>query len=118
MTSPPDLREPGPHPLQGSSVPVRSNPVVRAVASMAWRIGHGRPLRLAGRLLTAAAAAALAEAATGWQPASAAVITGALTWLLLTGRADLASRLVATRPRANRLHRPGTTGRNRPSPNR
>ena len=50
----------------------------------------GRPVRLALRTLAAAAACWLAVAAVGWQPASAAVITGALTWLLRTGRSDLA----------------------------
>ncbi len=46
--------------------------------------------RLALRMLAVAAACWLAILAVGWQPASAAVITGALTWLLVTGRSDLA----------------------------
>jgi curved DNA-binding protein CbpA len=54
------------------------------------RIVDGRPVRLALRALTVAAVSWLAVAAVGWQPASAAVITGAMTWLLLTGRTDLA----------------------------
>ncbi len=53
------------------------------------RVARGRPWRLALRALAVAAACYLAVAAAGWQPASAAVMTGALTWLLRTGRADL-----------------------------
>lgn len=58
-------------------------------ASVARRIANGRPLRLALRMLAVAAAAWVAVAAVGWQPASAAVITGALTLLLRTSSADL-----------------------------
>ena len=46
--------------------------------------------RLALRVLAVVAVCWLAVAGVGWQPASAAVITGALTWLLVTGRSDLA----------------------------
>jgi len=70
----------------------RTKTLAPAAATIAWRIRHGRPVRLAARLLAAAAGGTLAVAATGWQPASAALITGALTWLLLTGRHDLAAR--------------------------
>lgn len=70
----------------------RKNWLARAAATAGWKIRHGRPARLAVRLLTAAAAAAVAVLAVGLQPASAAIITGTLTWLLLTGRHDLASR--------------------------
>jgi hypothetical protein len=49
-----------------------------------------RPVRLALRVLAVAAASWLAVAAVGWQPASAAVIAGAVTWLVRTGRRDLA----------------------------
>jgi len=60
----------------------------------AWRrvAAASRPWRLALRALAVAAACYLAVAAAGWQPASAAVMTGALTWLLRTGRADLGPR--------------------------
>lgn len=74
------------HPVPGSKVPL-PGPVIR----FGWRLRNGRPLRLALRLLAAIAAGALAFSAVGWQPASAAIITGAATWLLLTGRADLAA---------------------------
>ena len=58
-------------------------------ASVASQLAHGRPLPLALRVLAAVAAGWVAVVAVGWQPASAAVITGALTWLLRTGPADL-----------------------------
>lgn len=54
------------------------------------RLLAGRPVRLSLRVLTVAAVCWLAVAAVGWQPATTAVITGALTWLLWTGRSDLA----------------------------
>ena len=54
------------------------------------RIRRGRPARLALRVLIAAALSAVAVAVAGSQPATPALITGALTWLLLTGRHDLA----------------------------
>jgi curved DNA-binding protein CbpA len=109
-----DLLEPGRDRVPDGRVPVPNNALARIAANAAWRVGHGRPLRLAGRLLATAAAAVLAVAAVGWQPASGAVVTGALTWLLLTARADLAAA-----PRiAIRRGRPGTPGRNRPSPSR
>ncbi|HXZ65304.1 MAG TPA: J domain-containing protein [Streptosporangiaceae bacterium] len=79
-------RPPG-HPVPRQQVPLR-----RRTARTAQRIAHGRPARLATRLLVTGGVGALAVTAVGWQPASAAVITGALTWLFLTGRADLAAR--------------------------
>jgi curved DNA-binding protein CbpA len=54
------------------------------------RIRRGRPARLALRILIAAAVGAVAATAAGLQPATPALITGALTWLLLTARHDLA----------------------------
>ncbi len=74
----------------GGPVPGRSHQPVHAV--LASRIAEGRPWRLALRALAVAAACYLAVVAAGWQPASAAVMTGALTWLLRTGRADLGPR--------------------------
>jgi DnaJ domain len=71
----------------GDHVPAQNGSLATRIAR---RIGHGRPARLAGRLLTAATASTLAVAVAGWQPASVAIITGAATWLLLTGRSDLA----------------------------
>ena len=84
-SEPDDGRVPG-GPVTGK------NGLASAAATAAWRIRHGRPALLAARLLAAGAAATLAVVAVGWQPASAAVITGTLTWLVLTSRHDLASR--------------------------
>ena len=72
-------------------VPAQNTLVVRA-AHAARQIRHGRPVRLAARLGATAAVGVLSVAAVGWQPASIAIITGALTWLLLTSRRDLAPR--------------------------
>jgi hypothetical protein len=73
------------YPVPGRKTPLA--PLFRAVPEL---IRHGRPGRLAFRLLAVAAAGALAVLGAGWQPASLAVTTGALTWLLCTGRSDLA----------------------------
>lgn len=54
------------------------------------RIRRGRPARLALRVLIATALSALAVIVAGSEPATPALITGALTWLLLTARHDLA----------------------------
>ena len=59
-------------------------------ARLLSRIRRGRPGRLALRVLIAVAAGVLAVVAAGSQPATPALITGALTWLLLTARHDLA----------------------------
>ncbi len=61
------------------------------IMMLARRIRQGRQLRQALRLLTSAAAGALAVASVGWQPASLAAATGALTWLALTIASDLGS---------------------------
>jgi hypothetical protein len=76
-----DLAHPG--------VPGRRRPLP-GLARLPARIRHGRPARLALRLAVVAAASVAAVAVAGWTPASAAVITGVLTWLLLTARHDLA----------------------------
>ena len=76
-----DLADPG--------VPGRRRPVP-GLARLPARVRHGRPARLALRLAVVAAASVAAVAVVGWTPASAAVITGVLTWLLLTARHDLA----------------------------
>jgi curved DNA-binding protein CbpA len=53
----------------------------------AWR---GRPALLALRLAIVAAVCATVIAVAGAAPATPALITGAVTWLLLTARHDLA----------------------------
>jgi curved DNA-binding protein CbpA len=62
----------------------------RAALLLPGRVRRGRPGRLALRVLAAGAASVAAIAAAGSQPAVPALITGALTWLLLTARQDLA----------------------------
>ena len=71
--------EPGPAPVTG----IRRWRLVS-------RIRRGRPARLALRILIAVAVGSIAVAVAGLQPATPALITGALTWLLLTARHDLA----------------------------
>jgi curved DNA-binding protein CbpA len=59
-----------------------------AARGRATRISQRGWLRLAARLVVAAAVVALAVAVAGWQPASVAILAGMMTWLLLTGRRD------------------------------
>jgi len=54
------------------------------------RIWHGRPVRLALRVLLAGAVGAGTAVIAGARPATPALITGAVTWLALTARHDLA----------------------------
>jgi curved DNA-binding protein CbpA len=54
------------------------------------RIRSGRPARLLLRVVIAAAVSAAVIAMAGAQPATPALIVGALTWLLLTAPRDLA----------------------------
>ena len=56
------------------------------------RVRRGRPVILGLRLAVAAAASLAAVLAAGAQPASYAVITAALTWLIRTARRELAPR--------------------------
>jgi hypothetical protein len=62
----------------------------RSVTVLVTRIRRGRPGRLAVRVLAAGAASAVAVAVAGSRPAGPALVTGAVTWLLLTARRDLA----------------------------
>ncbi|HEY2130900.1 MAG TPA: DnaJ domain-containing protein [Streptosporangiaceae bacterium] len=61
-----------------------------AAGRLAARIRRGRPARLLLRVAIAAAVSAGAIVVAGAQPATPALIVGALTWLLLTARHDLA----------------------------
>jgi hypothetical protein len=85
----PDVRGPAGGRVPDYPVPGWKNPLARLLVPAGRLIRHGRPVRLAGRLLAAVATGALAVAGAGWHPASLAVMTGALTWLLRTGRTDL-----------------------------
>jgi hypothetical protein len=65
-------------------------PALAAVLMLPARIWHGRPRRLACRTLAAAILALLVFDSGAGTPAVAAVLAGIGTWLLLTGRGDLA----------------------------
>ena len=81
-------------PLPGPSWPVphpRARPwAPRWPAGLAWRVRHGRPWRLAGRAAASLLLCAAVLAVTGSRPAGPALVTGVLTWLVLTARSDLA----------------------------
>ena len=64
--------------------------LLAAVTMLPARVRHGRPLRLAIRALAAAVASLAVLALIPGQPAAPALVTGLITWFLLTGRSDLA----------------------------
>jgi curved DNA-binding protein CbpA len=68
----------------------RGGPASHPGRRMLVRIRRGRPVFLALRLAIAAAVSAATITLAGLAPATPAVITGAITWLLLTARHDLA----------------------------
>ena len=69
----------------------RRRPAAGLVAGRWWsRVRRGRPARLALRIAATAAVSAGVVVAAGTRPATPALITGALTWLVLTARHDLA----------------------------
>ena len=59
-------------------------------ARLPERISAGRPLRLIARFAVAVALSAAALAVAGGTPVGPALVTGAVTWLVLTARRDLA----------------------------
>jgi DnaJ-class molecular chaperone len=61
-----------------------------ATFQLATRVRTGRPGMLALRVLLAAAVSWACVAVAGWQPATLAITTGALIWLIRTTRHDLA----------------------------
>jgi hypothetical protein len=97
-TSPlPVIPGPGPAPggppsPQGTLVPGSGGVPWRPGA--AWwlpsRIRHGRPFRLALRAVAAALLSLAVLALIPGQPAAPALVTGLVTWFVLTGRSDLA----------------------------
>jgi hypothetical protein len=74
---------PLPPPAQPARLPA-------AIACLPARILHGRPLRLLARTLAAALASLGVLTLIPGQPAEPAVITGLITWMVLTARKDLA----------------------------
>ena len=64
--------------------------LLAAVVMLPARIRHGRPLRLVIRALAAALLSLATLALIPGQPAAPALVTGLITWFLLTGRSDLA----------------------------
>jgi hypothetical protein len=80
-----------PPPLPRAAVSARVRvPVLAAVAMFPARLRHGRPTRLLLRVLAAALAVLLTAVSGAGTPAIAAVYVGIATWLVLTGRGDLA----------------------------
>jgi hypothetical protein len=94
---PPGAGAPGPGmpgtgpPGAGAAGPGPAPPgPARPAAALMARVRGGRPARLGLRVLIVAAVTAGTAAVAGAQPATPALITGALTWLLCTARHDLA----------------------------
>ena len=79
-----------PHVPAGWSDQRRWRRTAASLARLPARVRQGRPLVLALRLAAVAALSATVIALAGSAPATPALITGALTWLLLTARHDLA----------------------------
>jgi hypothetical protein len=69
----------------------RRRPAASLIAGRWWsRVRRGRPARLTLRIAAAAAVSIAVALVAGPRPATPALITGALTWLALTARHDLA----------------------------
>ena len=64
--------------------------IVRAALLLPARIRHGRPLRLLARAVVAALLSLLVLHLVPGQPSGPAVVTGLVTWFVLTARGDLA----------------------------
>jgi hypothetical protein len=88
---------------RGAGRPVR--PGGRRGLNGLGRLGRGRPVIFAVRLLVAAGVSLGAVLAVGAQPASYAVMALGLTWLVRTARRELAPR------RAGSVEPAGTRGR-------
>jgi hypothetical protein len=78
----------------GDEMPPRPGATLARLARVGWllpaRAARGRPLRLALRGIAAAVMSAVVLRLVGGQPAGPAVVTGIITWFVLTGRGDLA----------------------------
>ena len=85
----PGYQAPGEH-ARGHEAPGYQRPRYGLLSRAVTRVRHGRPAVLAVRLAIVAAVGAGSAALVGSAPATPALITGAVTWLLLTARNDLA----------------------------
>jgi hypothetical protein len=73
--------------------PGRGAPAGRLASRLALapaRVRHGRPARLAGRVLAAVLLSLVAAGSGAGDAASAGVVAGLVVWVVLTGRGDLA----------------------------
>jgi hypothetical protein len=64
--------------------------MLRAALLIPARIRHGRPLRLLARAIAAAVLSLVVLHLVPGQPSGPAVVTGLITWFMLTARGDLA----------------------------
>jgi len=87
--TPPPRRTQPPGPAPPTAAP-RAASAAAAARPVAARIRHGRPIRLLVRVAIAALVSVGVTIVAGAQPATPALIVGVVTWLLLTGRHDLA----------------------------
>lgn len=85
------------------TTPRRRRPAGRWLGRL-WPARPARPARLALRMAVAAGVSVLVVVIAGWQPATFALIVGALTWLIRTARHDLAPRHPAARHDLARRH--------------
>jgi curved DNA-binding protein CbpA len=73
--------------------PAPVSPVGRWWLGRGWaRVRYGRPVWLAARIVLAGAVVTVAQVVTAGEPAVPALGVGAVTWVVLTGRLDLAPR--------------------------
>jgi hypothetical protein len=84
----PPLGPPAPTAISRATAPPTH--LLTAARWLPLRIRHGRPVRLALRLLTAAILALVTVISGAGNPAVAGVLTGIATWFLLSARGDLA----------------------------
>ena len=88
--APPPRRTPPPGQAAPDAAPSAVTGRAVRAGSLAARIRHGRPGRLLVRVAIAAVVSAGVAIVAGTRPATPALIVGVATWLLLTGRHDLA----------------------------
>jgi hypothetical protein len=86
----PPARQAAPAPDSPSPPTPKPVPGTTAAWSLAVRVRYGRPWVLVLRVALAAAISAAAFVVVGAQPAAIGLTTGAITWLMLTARHDLA----------------------------